>query len=118
MIAQKLTTNQKDRIRIATPTNDEINIFPKMLGMARYFLIYEIENSVEFRLIEKRNNPFEKTMQHLKTLDVYELIRDCSIIISSHIGKKGIKRLQEKGMKLIFRKGNLQEAIIDCIKDL
>jgi hypothetical protein len=57
--------------------------------------IYEIENGARFRLIEKRNNLFTNTMQHLKTLDVYELIRDCSIIISGNIGTKGIKRLQE-----------------------
>jgi len=35
-------------------------------------------------------------MQHLKTLDVYDLIDDCSIIISARIGKKGITRLQER----------------------
>ncbi len=44
-------------------------------------------------------------MQHLKTLDVYESIRDCGMIISAKIGKKGIKGLQERGMKLFLGKG-------------
>ena len=110
---KKFNSNKKDRVRIAIPTNDGINIFPRMLGMAKEMFIYEIENGAQFRLIEKRTNPYERTMQNLKTLDVYETIRDCSIIISAHIGKKGIKRLQEKGMELFFRKGNIQDALVD-----
>jgi len=114
--AKKLDINKENSVRIAVPTNDGINIFPKMLGMAKEMFIYEIENSNQFKLVEKRNNPFANTMQHLKTLDVYELLDDCSIVISAHIGKKGITRLQERGMKLFFWKGNIQEAVADAIK--
>ncbi|MEA3421533.1 MAG: NifB/NifX family molybdenum-iron cluster-binding protein, partial [Acidobacteriota bacterium] len=113
----KINSNKKDRVRIAIPTNDGINIFPKMLGMAKKMFIYEIENGTQFRLIEKRNNPYESTMQHLKTLDVYNLIDDCSIIISAHIGKKGITRLQERGVKLFFRKENIEGALADVVKE-
>jgi ubiquinone/menaquinone biosynthesis C-methylase UbiE/predicted Fe-Mo cluster-binding NifX family protein len=113
-----LDINEANSVKIAVPTNDGINIFPKMLGMAKKIFIYEIENGVQFKLIEKRTNPYEKTMQHLKTLDVYELIDDCSIIISSRIGKKGITRLRERGMKLFFRKGNIQQAVADVTKKL
>jgi len=109
--------NEQKHMKIAVPTNDEINIFPKMLGMAKYLFIYEIENGKDFKLVEKRKNPFADTMQHLKTLDVYELINDCSIIISAHIGKKGITRLQERGMKLFFEKGNIQEALIVALNN-
>ena len=86
----KLSTNNSIVGRIAIPTNDGINIFPGMLGMAREMFIYEIINGSQFRLIEKRNNPYESTMQHLKTLDVYEIVHDCEIIVSAKIGKKGI----------------------------
>ena len=109
--------NKENIVRVAVPTNDGINIFSKMLGMAKYIFIYEIENRMKFRLIEKRNNPFEETMQHLKTLDIYEFINDCSIIVSSHIGKKGIQRLKERGVKLYFKKGSIQEALNDVIKE-
>ena len=108
--AQKFNVTKENSIRIAVPTNDGINIFPKMLGMAKEMFIYEIENEAQFKLVEKRKNPFAETIQHLKTQDVYELIDDCSIIIASYIGKKGITRLQERGMKLIFKKGNIKEA--------
>ena len=111
--AQKIDTNKENSIRIAVPTNDGINIFPKMLGMAKEMFIYEIENGDQFKLIEKRNNPFANTMQHLKTLDVYELLDDCSIVISTLIGKKGIARLQERGMKLIFKKGKIEQALVE-----
>lgn len=116
--AKKLDINKEKRIEIAVPTNDGISIFPGMLGMAKKMFIYEIEKGGQFRLIEKRDNPYEETMQHLKTLDVYESISDCGMIISAKIGKKGIKRLQERGMKLFFRKGNIQEALIDVINYL
>lgn len=105
-------------MKIAVPTNDEINIFPKMLGMAKYLFIYEIRNKDRFELVEKRVNPYEKTMQHLKTLDLYNLINDCSVIISSYIGKKGVKRLQKRGMRLLFLKGNIEEALNKAKEEL
>ena len=108
---------KRNSVKIAIPTNDGINIFPKMLGMAKEMFIYEIENGDHFKLVEKRSNPFAKTTQHLKTLDVYDLLDDCSIVISTLIGKKGIARLQERGMKLIFRNGNIQEAVADVSKE-
>ena len=100
-------------MKIAIPTNDGENIFPKMLGRAKEFYIYETENS-EIRFLEKRNNPFENTLQPLKTLDVYELISDCDIIISNKIGKRGIKRLEERDLKLFFGNGK----ILDALKEL
>ncbi len=88
-----------------------------MLGMAKEMFIYEIKNGTQFRLIEERNNPYESTMQHLKTLDVYEILHDCGIIIFAKIGKKGIHRLQERGMKLFFRKGNIQQALVNVFRE-
>lgn len=104
-------------VRIAIPTNDGKTIFPKMLGMAREINIYEIEEGKDFKLVEKRKNPYELTMQHLKTLDVYDLISDCEVIISAHIGKKGITRLEERGMELFFRRGDIKEAIEKWMSD-
>jgi demethylmenaquinone methyltransferase/2-methoxy-6-polyprenyl-1,4-benzoquinol methylase len=115
--AKKLAVNKENRVKIAIPTNDGINIFPRMLGRAKELFIYEIENGIESKFIEKRNNLYTDTIQHLKTLDVYELIRDCTIIIAGDIGKMGIKRLQKKGMRLFFRKGNIQESLTDVIKE-
>ena len=115
--AKKLDDDKENRIRIAIPTNDGINVFQGMLGRANKMFIYEVKNGMQFRLIEKRNNSFANTMQHLKTIDVYELLRDCAIIISGNIGRKGIKRLQERGMKLLFKKGNIQEALTEVIKE-
>jgi len=104
-------------IRIAVPTNDEVNIFPKMLGMADKMFVYEL-NGEKPKLLEKRNNPYAKTQQHLKTLDVYELLYDCAIIIFAHIGKKGIQRLEDRGVKLMYKKGNIQKALQDVTEEL
>ncbi len=103
-------------IKVAVPTDDGINIFQGMLGRAKEIFIYQCGNGMRFKLIEKRNNPYRDTMQHLKTLDVYELFRDCRIVISETIGKKGIKRLQEREMKLFFEKGNIEEALAGLAK--
>jgi len=102
-------------IKISIPTNDGISIFPRMLGMTKEIFIYEIVDGKTFRLIEKRTSPYERTMQHLKTLDVYDLISDCSVIISGYIGKKGITRLQERGMELFYTKGNIQDALKEWV---
>jgi predicted Fe-Mo cluster-binding NifX family protein len=111
--------NEKNApIFIAVPTNDGNTIFPKMLGMAKYLFIYRIEDGLRFRLVEKRINPFESTMQHLKTIDVYGIISDCKIIIAQIIGKKGVMRLKERGMKLFFRRGGIKEAIQSVLSEM
>jgi predicted Fe-Mo cluster-binding NifX family protein len=109
--------NKRKDIRIAVPTNDEVTIFPKMLGMAEKMFVYELSGD-HIKLLEKRTNPYAKTQQHLKTLDVYDLLHDCVIIISAHIGKKGIQRLQDRGIKLMYRKGNIQKALQDVTGEL
>ncbi|MBN2275862.1 MAG: hypothetical protein JXK95_16155 [Bacteroidales bacterium] len=109
--------NSNKHVLIAVPTNDGITIFPKMLGMAKFFFIYNTTDNKKFTLVEKRDNPFEKTMQHLKTLDVYAVIHDCKIIIAAFIGKKGIERLKNKGVVLFFMKGNIETALKNMVRN-
>jgi predicted Fe-Mo cluster-binding NifX family protein len=106
-----MSKNSVKSVLIAIPTNNETTLFPKMLGMAKYFHIYSTTDGKQFTFVEKRINPYEKTMQHLKTLDVYSVIRDCDIIIAALIGKKGIERLKERGIKLFFIKGEIDKAL-------
>ena len=103
------------KMKIAVPTNDGENIFPKMLGKAKEFYIYKFENN-KIRLLEKRNNPFENTLQSLKTLDVYDIIRDCDIIFSHKIGSKGIKRLEERGLKLFWGIGKISDVLENILE--
>ena len=105
-------TARSHKVKIAIPTNDGKNIFPKILGCAKEIYIYEIKNK-KIRFIEKKRNPYENTLQHLKTIDIYELISDgdCNIIVSNKIGKKGIKRLEEKGMVLFFENKEIKNAL-------
>ncbi len=106
-----IDNQQQNIIRIAVPTNDHISIFPAMLGLAAFFDIYEMNADHDFILVEKRKNPSQKTMQHQKTLDVYEVIKDCSIIVAGKIGKSGIPRLEAKGMQLLFHKGKIDRVL-------
>ena len=50
-------------------------------------------------------------MQRLKTLDVYDLLEDCSVILSAKIGKKGVERLEKRGMELVFAEGKIQNQL-------
>jgi predicted Fe-Mo cluster-binding NifX family protein len=103
-------TKNPDLIKLAIPTNDGDTIFNRMLGQADFFNIYEIDKK-GYKLIEKRPNQYAKTLQHLKTLDVYQALKDCNVIISSKIGKKGIERLKERHIKLIFKSGGIEDVL-------
>ncbi len=89
-----------------------------MLGRARQFYIYELAHKGEIRLVEVRVNPYVSTNQHLKTLDVYELLKDCPVIISALIGKRGVERLEQRGVKLYFRGGEIKEVLNELIKKM
>ncbi len=104
-------------MRIAIPTEDGLHIFPGMLGRAKLIYIYQLREGGKLSLLEKRGNPYADTMQHLKTLDVYELLHDCAVIVAGKIGKKGIGRLEERGVKLFLRKGSIVKALAELSKE-
>ena len=45
------------------------------------------------------------------------VINDCEVVIAALIGKKGIGRLQGKGIKLSFRKGDIRDALNSVFND-
>ncbi len=104
-------------LRIAVATNDHKTISRGMLGRAAYFDIYEFDGN-EFKLVERRKNPYEKTLQRGKTYDVYEVIKDVHVTVSQLVGKRGIPRLKQKGLVLIFRKGIIEEILEEIRSDL
>ena len=107
----------KLNVRVAVPSNDGKNIFNGMLGHAHKFFIFEFDRESNYPLIEERLNPYAQTMQPLKTLDVYDLLDDCSVILSSRIGRKGIERLEQRHMILIFRSGNIRKQLSDVLEN-
>jgi len=111
-----MMNREKQPTKIAVPTNDGTNIYRGMLGRAKSMYIYAVDENGDIHFVEERMNPYSDTMQHLKTMDVYTLLKDCSTIISGTIGKKGIERLQEKGVELFFRQGTIQYALEEIIK--
>lgn len=91
--------------KIAVATADGKTVFPKMMGQAPYFDIYQ--KTKNFQFLERRENIYQKTLQHLKTFDVYQQIDDCQAILTARIGKKGAERLQEMGVKLFYATGEI-----------
>ncbi len=89
-----------------------------MLGRAKKYLIFEIKENGELKLVEIRANPYENTLQRKKTLDVYDLLRDCPVIISAFVGKRGTERLKLRNVKMFFRKGSIKEALEEFMKDI
>jgi len=102
-------------MKIALPSNDGVNIFPGMLGRAERFYIYEPGDLGQVNFLEVRENSYASTNQHLKTLDVYEMLKDCPVIISARIGEKGVERLEKRGVKLYFREGEMKEALTSIL---
>jgi len=97
--------------RLAVATTDAQTIFPGMFGRAPFFEIYLLNPTGEWQQLEQRKNPYEKTMQHLKTLDVYQLVSDCPGLLAHRIGKKGRDRLREMGVELFFSEGSISSAL-------
>ncbi len=107
-----------ETIQIAVPSEDGETIYPGMLGRAPRFYIFRVEKERFIRLVEIRPNPYARTQQHLKTLDVYRIIRDCRIVVAQRIGRKGIERLKARGMSLYFRAGRVADALSELVQEI
>jgi ubiquinone/menaquinone biosynthesis C-methylase UbiE/predicted Fe-Mo cluster-binding NifX family protein len=110
-LAKVKSLSGSESVRLTIPTDDGINIFEGMLGKTRNFFIYEIKGSGQINFVERRVNPYATTLQPLKTLEVYELIRDTSIILCKRIGRSGIERLKQRGLKIYFGSGNIRTEL-------
>lgn len=106
------------RIRkLAVAADDSgTNIYPGMFGRAPQFAIFEIESG-RAHFLEMRKNPYQNTLQHNKTWDVYQLVADCPALLAGRIGKKGQERLKRAGVRLFFAKGTIAAALNDLIAD-
>lgn len=106
-----LLFGESKKRKVAVATDDGETIFPKMFGQAAFFHIYTIGENGVYSFEEQRENRYQKTLQHLKTLDVYDEVADCQGLLSAHIGKRGRERLSELGVKLFFAKGKIEDAL-------
>ncbi len=109
-----LLSPKKERIAVATDDGKTIPV--KMLGRAAKFLIFELTEG-ELYLAEVRENPYKDTAQRRKTLDVYDVLRDCSVVISAFIGKRGTERLRLRSIKMFFTRGSIEEALRNFLKE-
>ncbi len=89
-------------MKIAVATDDFETIPNKMLGRARFYAIYTWNENGVVRFVEKRPNPYEKTLQRGKTFDVLQVLSDCRVFISRHIGKRGIERIRNAGVDVFL----------------
>lgn len=104
-----LITAKRKSFKVAVATDDGVNITEGMFGRAKYFYIYSFDGN-EFILLEKRENIYRDTFQHLKTFDVYSLVNDCNPIITGKIGKKGEARLKGIGVRIIKSSGKIEDT--------
>lgn len=91
-------------------------VFPKMFGQAPFFDLYLFKGGT-FRFLEKRKNIFQKTLQHEKTLDVYDEVSECQALLARSIGRKGQQRLKDKGVRMFFATGEVEKAFEGIIKN-
>lgn len=95
----------------AAVEEDGKTIYPKMFGMAPIFAVYTFIPGEGFQFLESRSNPYQKTLQRGKTFDVYGLVNDCQALLAGHIGKKGIPRLEARGVRLFFGSGDVKTSL-------
>lgn len=50
-------------------------------------------------------------------MDVYDVLRDCNVVISAFIGKRGTERLRLRSIKMFFARGNIEEALRNFLKE-
>ncbi len=99
-------------MKIAVATDDFKTIPRKMLGRARFYAVFEWNSNGSVRLIEKRPNPYEKTLQRGKTFDVMDVLSDCGVFICRHVGKKGLERIQNAGIDIFLTTiESIEEAV-------
>lgn len=112
-----LLFGESKKKKVAVATDDGETIFPKMFGQAAYFHIYTVGENGVYSFEEQRENRYQTTLQHLKTLDVYDEVSDCQGLLSAHIGKRGRERLSELGVKLFFAKGKIAAALDQIVAE-
>ena len=106
----------KNRL-LAAATDDGKNVFNAMFGRSPYFNIYSIQDDKKFKYIKRVKNIYAKTLQHLKTYDVYKEVSFCQALLSANIGKKGQERIKDLGIKMFFKKGTVERAIHAIVKE-
>ena len=104
-----IATLRNRRLAVAVDESGK-NIYSGMFGRAPQFAIFETgPGGTHF--LETRSNPYQKTLQHNKTWDVYRVVADCPALLAGHIGRKGQERLKRAGVRLFFDKGVVTVAL-------
>lgn len=108
-------------MKVAITTTDGVNV-NQHFGKAEVFHVYDLEKG-NIKILEKRNiksycdNKEETPLDHEFDKDrfdqVYETIKDCSILYTCKIGDTPLNKLTEKGMKVQLCNCRIIE-IISC----
>ena len=92
------------KYRFAVALGEDGMVAKGMLGTAPRFGIFDW-NDGEIEEVTVRPNPYEKTRQHLKTLDVAQYLSDASLLVASRIGPRGKERLRARGIRMVLSGG-------------
>ncbi|MEA3309008.1 MAG: NifB/NifX family molybdenum-iron cluster-binding protein [Chloroflexota bacterium] len=95
-------------------TENGAKVYQGMLGRAVAFLIFDLDMAWCIVGREWRTNIYQHTLQHDKTLDVADLLKDCQVLISWRIGPRGIPRLRARNLELIFTNSEDAEAALQA----
>ena len=101
---------------MAIASSDGKTIFRGMFGQSPYLFVYTyLTDKNKLKLARMVKNKYDKTLQHLKTYDVYDQVSECQAIIAKSIGKKGQERLNKLGVRFILNPSSQIEEIIKLL---
>ena len=109
------------KLRLALGSDDGDIIIDGHMGEAKYFYIYEIDETGKYSLIDKRanNSPKEDHHGHEKKLKgASAIFNDCSVVVARHKSPNFI-RMSEKTrfQPVVIRRERIAD-VLDAFKDI
>ncbi len=96
-----------NKVKICVPTKDEGKVFKGHMGDSDEFMIYEMSENGEWKLLEKRKNtPFEeeghgsqKKMQH-----ILQIVGDCDVFVGGVLSPNFLNLRDKKPIQPVVSK--------------
>ena len=109
------------KLKLALGSDDGIEIIDGHMGEAKYFYIYEIDETGKYTLIDKRVNNSPKEDHHgdeKKLKGASSIFNDCSVVVARHKSPNFIRMAQKTRFQpVVIRKAKIIDALT-AFKDI
>ena len=107
-----------NKLRICIPTKDEETIFKGHMGDSKEFMIYDLSEEGDYKLVEKRESiPFEerehgsqKKMEH-----ILKIVGDCEVFIGNVLSPNFLNIRDKKSIQPVVSKISSVEELLKAV---